>query len=183
VPPILKFHKFIIRIFRPFGVKNIVLLLIENLYTGKRIQNPIDNTFLFWNHSKFSFFTLKFSLQKISFPNKTEKKQNRSFFFQFSQLNFLFPHSQENSEFLQLNQKQLHQSSVNVGYSNIVHSNNSLQCGVRGTSTLPKEGKPYLHNRGSVFSQLPMQFSLGMCIQKYVIKNLFKYFIKPYLSI
>ncbi|XP_063702887.1 uncharacterized protein LOC134832701 [Culicoides brevitarsis] len=33
--------------------------------------------------------------------------------------------SQENSEFLQLNQNQLHQSSVNVGYSNIVYSGNS----------------------------------------------------------
>lgn len=33
--------------------------------------------------------------------------------------------SQENSEFLQLNQNQLHQSSVNVGYSNIAYNPNS----------------------------------------------------------
>jgi hypothetical protein len=31
-------------------------------------------------------------------------------------------HSQENSEFLHLNQNQLHQSSVNVGFSNIAYN-------------------------------------------------------------
>lgn len=40
-------------------------------------------------------------------------------------------YSQENSEFLQLNQKQLHQSSVNVGYSNIVYSNTGSSSGQR----------------------------------------------------
>lgn len=38
---------------------------------------------------------------------------------------FFFGASQENSEFLHLNQNQLHQSSVNVGYSNIAYNPDS----------------------------------------------------------
>ena len=37
--------------------------------------------------------------------------------------------SQENSEFLHLNQNQLHQSSVNVGYSNIAYNPDSSRSG------------------------------------------------------
>ena len=37
--------------------------------------------------------------------------------------------SQENSEFLHLNQNQLHQSSVNVGFSNIAYNPDSTRSG------------------------------------------------------
>ncbi|XP_021700037.1 uncharacterized protein LOC5569977 isoform X4 [Aedes aegypti] len=56
--------------------------------------------------------------------------------------------SQENSEFLQLYQNQLHQSSVNVGYSNIVYGSNTsaqqgtTKCGSATTTLADKPGLP-----------------------------------------
>ncbi|CRK90702.1 CLUMA_CG004395, isoform B [Clunio marinus] len=60
--------------------------------------------------------------------------------------------SQENSEFLHLNQNQLHQSSVNVGYSNIAYNPDSSRSGEidEGTSTdKDKHSSSPSHQQGS----------------------------------
>lgn len=102
----------------------------------------------------FDIFCLRFSTFSMYIHRKTPYIYiiGSSVHFQFFNIFFffLYIYSQENSEFLQLNQNQLHQSSVNVGYSNIVYNPNSSSSSRSRDNTATTaagiEGKNYFRN-------------------------------------
>lgn len=80
----------------------------------------------------YMFFSFLFSLLSFFLSIQRTTTTNAVHIRFFSDIN-----SQENSEFLHLNQNQLHQSSVNVGFSNIAYNPDSSRSDEveEGTST------------------------------------------------
>lgn len=85
--------------------------------------------FVFLAVQYFFFFSFHFYSSRSTHNNHRTTNTRSLLFWNWS--------SQENSEFLHLNQNQLHQSSVNVGFSNIAYNPDSSRSGEvdEGTST------------------------------------------------